>query len=403
NLVWQDGPGAEYGWAGTAYSTQAALNAATGQEANGIFASPRFANAAAWNLRLTEGSPAIDSANSGASGEQPTDVLGNARVDDPATPNTGAGLRAYDDRGAYEFQPPAATGPTAQLTVSPATGTAPLAVTADASASTAGSSPISTYAFDFGDGTKVGPQAAAKASHTYTSPGGYTVTVTVTDSGGLSSTTTRQVSVSAPAARYVGEIGTSSSTKKQTSDSVTVPRGRSVAAGDLIVATVQLTGTTATGAVTGTDSAGDVLSVASNVSDAAGHRLVTLSGVAKKGLASGGKITIAFPSASASQVVAAEVAGATTVDQQSAASGSSASFSSGPTGTTARPGEFVLAVTATFGGTSVSWSAGWTSLGTTTVGSNALARADQIPAGTGSFAGTGTASTPWLAEVVAFS
>jgi hypothetical protein len=62
----------------------------------------------------------------------------------------------------------------------------------------------------------------------------------------------------------------------------------------------------------------------------------------------------------------------------------------------------VFAVTATFGGTSVSWNASWTGLTTYTVGSNALARAYQIPASTGSFAGTGTASASWLAEVVAF-
>jgi parallel beta-helix repeat protein len=105
NLVWQTGAGAEYRWAGTAYSTRAALNAATGQEAQGIFANPRFANASAWNLQLTAGSPAIDSADSAAAGEQVTDVVGHSRVDDPATPNTGSGPRRYDDRGAYEYQP----------------------------------------------------------------------------------------------------------------------------------------------------------------------------------------------------------------------------------------------------------------------------------------------------------
>lgn len=105
NLVWQTGSGREYVWAGTTYSNQAALNAATGQEANGIFADPRFADAANWNFQLTEGSPAIDSADSGATGEQAVDILGNPRVDDPSTPNTGVGARAYDDRGAYEFQP----------------------------------------------------------------------------------------------------------------------------------------------------------------------------------------------------------------------------------------------------------------------------------------------------------
>ena len=30
---------------------------------------------------------------------------GNSRIDDPATPNTGAGVRTYDDRGAYEYLP----------------------------------------------------------------------------------------------------------------------------------------------------------------------------------------------------------------------------------------------------------------------------------------------------------
>jgi parallel beta-helix repeat protein len=401
NLVWQDGPGVEYWWGATAYASQATLNTATGQEAKGIFASPKFANAGTWNLQLTKGSPAIDSANSGATGEQATDVSHHGRVDDPATPNTGAGPRAYDDRGAYEFKP--AAGPTAHLTVSPATGTVPLAVTANASASTAGGSPIKTYKFSFGDGTTAGPQASATAHHTYTAAGGYTVTVTVTDGNGLTSAATQKVTVSLPAGRYVGQIGTNHSTTKHTSDSVTVPSGKTVAAGHLIVVTVQLTGTTATGTVAGKDSTGDVLHVASNVSDGSGHRLVTLSGVASKALASGKVITITFPSASANRVTADEVAGVTKVDRQSAKSGTSASFSSGSTGTTARAHEFVLAVTATFGGTSVSWSAGWTKLATATLGSNALARAYRIPAATGTFAGTGTASPRWLAEVIAFT
>src|SRR5205807_3888499 len=63
-----------------------------------------------------------------------------------------------------------------------------LAVTADASLSSDGdSTPIASYKFDFGDGTVVGPQAAAKASHTYTAGGTFNVTVTVVDTGGLAS------------------------------------------------------------------------------------------------------------------------------------------------------------------------------------------------------------------------
>ena len=51
------------------------------------------------------------------------------------TPNTGIGPRTFDDRGAYEFQPPDYP-PIPALTVTPATGLAPLTVTANASAST---------------------------------------------------------------------------------------------------------------------------------------------------------------------------------------------------------------------------------------------------------------------------
>jgi parallel beta-helix repeat protein len=105
NVVWQTGAGTEYVWDGIAYASRATLTAQTEQESRGVFANPLFANAAAWNLRLTSRSPAIDSANSGAPGEQGTDVLGRHRADDRSMPNTGAGPRHYDDRGAYEFQP----------------------------------------------------------------------------------------------------------------------------------------------------------------------------------------------------------------------------------------------------------------------------------------------------------
>ncbi|HEY2314419.1 MAG TPA: right-handed parallel beta-helix repeat-containing protein [Streptosporangiaceae bacterium] len=399
NLVWQDGAGAEYEWSGTPYNTQPALNLATGQEANGIFANPKFANAAIWDLQLTAGSPAIDSANSGASGEQATDLLGNPRVDVPAMPNTGSGPQPYGDRGAYEFQPVA---PVAHLKVSPATGATPLAVIADASPSAAGNAAITGYTFDFGDGSTVGPQAAARAAHTYTSAGTVTVKVTVTDSDGLTSTATQRVTVDWPVARYLGQIGTNHATTRHRSDSVTVSRARHVAAGRLIVVTVQLTGTKAGGAVTGKDSAGDLLRAVRSISNRAGDRLVVLSGVAKHGLATGSKITITFPSALTNLITADQVTGVTTVDRQSAAAGTRAAFSSGSTGTLSRPGEFVFAVTATFGRTSVRWAAGWKRLPTDTVGANASARAYRVPASTSSFAGTGTANARWLAEVVAF-
>jgi parallel beta-helix repeat protein len=407
NLVYQSGPGAWYTWAGVSYGASglSALRTASGQESQGIFKNPLFVNPSAWNFQLSAGSPAIDSADSLASGEQATDILGNSRFDDPCTPNTGNPAGSYYDRGAYEYQGGGScsqNGPTAALTVSPSSGTVPLAVTADASGSTAGSSPINSYSFNFGDGTTVGPQAGATANHTYQNPGTYTVTVTVTDGNNNSSQATQSVTVNANTAKYVSQIATNDSTASHTSESVTVWRTGGVAAGDLMVVTVQLTGTSATGAVTATDSKGDTLAVVSDISDSSGDRLVALYGVAANGLAVNDQITASFPTATSNRVTADEVSGATAVDQQSAASGSGSTFSSGATGTTSRTGEFVFATVATFGGTSLGWDPGWKALTTYTVGSNALGRAYQVPGSTGSFTATGSASGNWLAEVVAF-
>ncbi|MFL5926119.1 MAG: PKD domain-containing protein [Gaiellaceae bacterium] len=190
-------------WNSVNYKSLAAFQSATGQEAHGVQADARWQNAAAGDFHLTAGSPAIDAANSGVSAQPATDVEGNARVDDPATPDTGAGAPPYADRGAYELQagPLAEAAPVARVAAGPSSGTAPLTVTADASGSTDGdATPIAGYTFDFGDGSAtIGPGGAPTATHTYSATGTYTVTVTVTDTAGLVSTATVGVQVTAPA------------------------------------------------------------------------------------------------------------------------------------------------------------------------------------------------------------
>jgi parallel beta-helix repeat protein len=202
DLVYLTVPDTVLIWNSTSYSSLTAFRSATGQEAHGIQADPRWASPSTGDFHLTPGSPAIDSGNSGASGQPSADTEGNPRDDDPGTQNTGAGPRAYDDRGAYEFQsgPPPEAPPSAVLSITPSSGAAPLQATADASGSTdTDSTPIATYAFDFGDGSPaVGPQPGATATHTYTAAGTYTVTVTVTDTGGLSSSVTQQVTANPP-------------------------------------------------------------------------------------------------------------------------------------------------------------------------------------------------------------
>ena len=84
--MWQTGAGDEYRWGGIAYTTQPALFTATGQEAHGLFADPKFVNLAGNNFALTAGSPAIDSADSAATGEQTTDLLGTGARGRPGHP-----------------------------------------------------------------------------------------------------------------------------------------------------------------------------------------------------------------------------------------------------------------------------------------------------------------------------
>ncbi|NUS11610.1 MAG: hypothetical protein HOY69_09460, partial [Streptomyces sp.] len=95
--------GSDYSWSGTAYSTAAALQAATGQGAHDLDQTdvtlPTLATA------LTEHSPLIDSGDATAPGELATDRSGRPRVDDPLVADTGNGGGHYD-RGSVEFQDP---------------------------------------------------------------------------------------------------------------------------------------------------------------------------------------------------------------------------------------------------------------------------------------------------------
>jgi parallel beta-helix repeat protein len=109
-------------WNDISYGSLAAFRAAvTDQEVHGLEGNPLFVDPVPSVLRqtgvpyegsellgnyyLNPGSPAIDSANADAPSQPLSDIDGNSRVDDPATPDTGSGVRTFDDRGAYEFLP----------------------------------------------------------------------------------------------------------------------------------------------------------------------------------------------------------------------------------------------------------------------------------------------------------
>jgi PKD repeat protein len=84
--------------------------------------------------------------------------------------------------------------PVAKLAVTPASGIAPVTVTASTTGSTSSGGTIQSTQIDFGDGTVV---TAAGASHAYSSAGTYTVTATATGSNGLTGTAQQKVTVTA--------------------------------------------------------------------------------------------------------------------------------------------------------------------------------------------------------------
>lgn len=210
NLFWNSTPGAPIKFNGITYSSTASFSSATTLDPHGRGSDPRFRNPAIRDLHLDAASPAIDSADSSVSNFILMDHDGITPVDDPGIGDTGAGSPAYADRGAFERPPIAGDDhpPIASLFVSPSSGDFPILVTADASASTdADSTPIASYTFDYGDGTSVvGPQVDPVSTHTYQAGGTFTVTLTVTDTVGLSDQDTAQVSVFTPEAPPVARL-----------------------------------------------------------------------------------------------------------------------------------------------------------------------------------------------------
>lgn len=295
----------------------------------------------------------------------------------------------------------APVNPTAALTVSPDTGTAPLTVTADGSGSTAGTASITSYSFDFGDGSPIQSGTATTAGYTYTRAGTYTLTLTVKDAAGLTATATKTITVSAQVTpiSYAGRPA--SEALVVTNMGTTIPVTTATHAGDALIVSVYLTSATA-GTVTAADSGHNTYRVVSDITDSSKHRTLVLAAFATNALTTTDTITFTWPGASKHNITVDEFAGLQAVDQQTTASGPAGgtTFTTG-TLTTTGSAELLFSAVGTNTGTAPTFNTGWTPLAPLALSSYRITSAYDIVA-PGAYSASGTTTAQWATALVAF-
>jgi fibronectin type 3 domain-containing protein len=202
-------------------------------------------------------------------------------------------------------------------------------------------------------------------------------------------------------AAYVRRIASVTAATGGTSITLTVG-SPGVVAGHAIVVIALLSSTSSvTGALSASDTAGNLYSVGRDVNDgSAGDRLVVLVAVNVKALGATNQITLRVPSSGEIHAGADEYAGVTGIDTSAGATASSTSFSAGPVSTTETPEILVGAVGVESGSTPV-WAAGWSGLPTLAISSDYLGSAYQIVNTSGPFTASGTTSGTWMTALVA--
>jgi PKD repeat protein len=108
-----------------------------------------------------------------------------------------------------------ASGPTAHMTIDLRSGNAPFSVAVSSAPSTATQGGIASASWDFGDGGPLTPGEAA--SHTFTNPGWYTVTLIVTDTEGAQAIDRKTVFVHATGQGPVADVDVQQQVKMGTS------------------------------------------------------------------------------------------------------------------------------------------------------------------------------------------
>jgi hypothetical protein len=323
---------------------------------------------------------------------------------------TGTDGRLWRDSWMDAAAKPGASSLSARITVTPApAGSAPLSVSADASASTAGNAPILAYLFDFGDGTPPVNQSGTVMSHTYSQAGTYTVKVTASDAGANSSTAQQPTTVATgggggqpggPIA-YIQRIASEAIIGSSASTTLSTTAGSTP--GDALIISLYLSGATA-GPVTASDSQGNTYTVVSDLTDTSKHRVVILAAFQTTSLPLSSAITVAWPAGSKHHVSVDEFAGVTAFGQQATATGPAAgtTFTAGPI-STGTANELLFTAVGTNSGTAAGFASPWHPLPVLALSSYKLTSAFQIVSATGGYASTGTTTGEWVADLVAFT
>lgn len=197
---------------------------------------------------------------------------------------------------------------------------------------------------------------------------------------------------------YQGSVAGAAAAASGTS--LTLPVTRTVRAGDALLVSAMLTNTKS-GAVTATDSQGNVYTTAADRTDGSGDRTLVLTSIGTKPLSTSDTITLTYPTTGEHHVSVQEFSGVTAVDQVSSATGAAGTpFNSGATAGTSAANELVFGVAGVQGGENATWSSGFTAQPTLFVAEDQLATAYRIVSATGNYAATGTATHQWMSSVV---
>lgn len=186
NVYWSQAgaDAAVFELSGAAYDL-AGWKSATSKDVNSRVVDPQYTSTT--ELTISSTSPAVDTGSLDQCAE--SDYKGVPRPQ-------GSGC----DIGAYEVE---SARPTAVITASPLSGQVPLTVSFDGSGSTDTDGVISSYAWDFGDGSTA---EGVSVSHTYSHAGTYSAELTVTDNSGFTGSANKEITVTgnqAPTANIV--------------------------------------------------------------------------------------------------------------------------------------------------------------------------------------------------------